>query len=201
MLDVHDLDGEPTLCHGYCSLGSQPLAEGLAEIGDFLDGHPSEVLTLVLESFVSPEAVQGAMAESGVDRWLFDHAAGSPWPTLGQLADDDTRLVVFTDSGGGAFPGYLDQWGQAWQNPYAYVRGDAFSCGLDRGDPDGVFVFNHFYTDPLASEALAEAANTWESLGEHALRCADEGAPPVIVTVDFYDVGVLFEVVDSLNGG
>jgi hypothetical protein len=201
MLDVHDLDGVPTLCHGYCALGSQPLVDGLTEIGAFLAANPSEVVTLILENYVDSAAIEQAMVDSQVDRWLVEHSADQAWPTLGALADADTRLVVFTDSGGGAFPGFLDQWEQAWQNPYAYELGDTFSCEVERGDQDGVFILNHFYTDPIADLALAEQANTADSLGEHTGRCADEGSFPAFVTVDFYDTGDVFTVVDDLNGG
>src|SRR5688572_27409039 len=49
MLDVHDLDGVPTLCHGACSLGSQPLQEGLARFDALLDAWPDDVFVFVVQ--------------------------------------------------------------------------------------------------------------------------------------------------------
>ena len=49
MLDTYQWEGDLWLCHATCELGALPLADGLAEIRDFLDAHPREVIQVVFQ--------------------------------------------------------------------------------------------------------------------------------------------------------
>ena len=71
----------------------------------FLDSHPAEVLTLILESRVRPGNIAAAFNESGLTPYLYAHQPGQPFPTLRTMIATGKRLVVFTDQGGGAYPG------------------------------------------------------------------------------------------------
>ena len=206
MLDTHYFEDRTMLCHGVCQLGSQPLAEGLAEIADFLHHHRGEVVTIIFESYISADDTRVAFEDSGLADYLFRPASPpsptSPWPTLRQLIDDDQRLVVLTDAEGGAFPWYLDVWGQAWETPFAAREITDFTCDPGRGDPaNPLFIFNHFLTRTRPVPEDADQVNADPLLIDRARECmAASGSLPNFVTVDFYSVGDLFEAVASLNG-
>lgn len=207
-LDLHSWadDGEeeeqPYLCHGYCSLGAQPLVEGLVEIADYLDAHPRVFLWITLESYVPGEDVVAAFEEARLASRAYAHAAGEPWPTLRWLLDRGWQVAVFASDDAGAADWYMDQWTHWQDNPYHYETEDDFSCERHRGEADSALLnINHFYTDPVATEGLAEQANDPEVLRDHVEACvAAFGRPASQVLVDFYDVGGLMEVVEEQNG-
>ena len=77
-----------------------------------------------------------------------------------------------------------------------------FSCADNRGSPgNDLFILNHFLTGPLgASPQLAGQVNYNDPFIDRALECqAFQGRIPNFVTVDYYDVGDLFEAVAALN--
>jgi hypothetical protein len=94
-------------------------------------------------------------------------------------------------------------WAFAWETHYSYATPADFSCAPNRGDrQSSLFILNHFLTGAAGGEAgLAEMVNHQPLLGDRATQCMTEGGQlPNFVTVDFYDIGALFEVVDALNG-
>ncbi len=208
MLDVHvDRDGAVMLCHGLCALGRRPLADGLRDLRLFLDCHPHEVVVIVFEAHASEAQVAAGFAASGLDRYLHtpDVAPGPgvAWPTLRELISTNERVVVFTDDSAHSLPWHLYTYDWAWENPYAAAGPDDLSCAEDRGSRDrSLWVFNHFLTNPLASPALAEMVNhdPFFQTRVEACRADASGDLPNFVTVDFYDLGDVFAVVDSLNG-
>lgn len=83
--------------------------------------------------------------------------------------------------------------------PYDFTSVDEFSCALSRGAPENpLFLLNH-WLGPLPSEDLAAEANALSVPGARASACA-AGRAPTLVAVDHYEIGALFEVVDTLNG-
>ena len=58
------------LCHTLCELGAEPLGQELEVIRRFLQGHPGEVLVVIVEDYVPPEAVAAAFADAGLDRFV-----------------------------------------------------------------------------------------------------------------------------------
>jgi hypothetical protein len=207
MLDAHyftdDAGMQDTfLCHGVCEIGAQPLADGLAQIRAFLDAHRAEVVTIIFESYVSAADTERAFARAGLSRYLVPHAAGAPWPTLRELIERDQRLVVFTDSGGGAYAWYLDEFTFCWENPYQNATPSDFRCNANRGaQTNDLFVLNHFLEAALPTLANAELVNFNPGFIDHAQTCQQQtGRLPNFPTVDFYEVGDLFAVARTLNG-
>ncbi|NVB77649.1 MAG: hypothetical protein HOV81_04580 [Kofleriaceae bacterium] len=202
MLDAHESGTDVLLCHAFCQLGSLPLADGLAIIRKFLHDHRGEVVTIIFESYVTPDEMATAFAKSGLDRYVHAHVAGEPWPTLRELIDADERVVVFTDDGGGTFPWYMDVWANAYETHYQAETTADFSCAPNRGNPQNpLFIFNHFLTQTLAVPDQAPIVNANPFLLERARECMQaDGSLPNFVTVDFYDQGDLFAAVRELNG-
>lgn len=202
MLDVHPWEGEAWLCHGYCELGAERLADGFRRLGGFLEADPDEVLVLMLESYVDPVWVAAAAEEAGVAELAYTHPVGAAWPTLAELGDAGTPLVVFSQGDGEGVPwihaGYRDH---AWDTPYAAQTAEDFSCERLRGDADHTFfLVNHFLTRPTARVELAEEVNHDPLLSDRIDRCAAEAGRPVSwVAVDFYEVGDVLSAVRRLN--
>ncbi len=202
MLDTYNQEGELLLCHAVCGLGSQPLVEGLGEIRTFLENNPSEVVSIIFESTIEHAETASAIEDSGLLGFTYAHVAGEPWPTLRELIDDGTRLVVFQDKAGDAdYPWLMDIWDHAWETHFSWAAPEDFNCDPNRGDPDNsLFILNHFLTDVFGASELAEMVNHNPLFIDRAEQCEEEGnALPNFVTVDFYDIGDLFDVVESLN--
>ncbi|MDP3219946.1 MAG: hypothetical protein Q8S73_37950 [Deltaproteobacteria bacterium] len=201
MLDTHYYRGEAYLCHGDCRIGRRPLADGLCSVRGFLDEHPDEVVTLLVESHISAEDTAAAVAQSGLDGYVHTQAPGAPWPTLREMIASGRRLVVFAESGGGAPDWYHALYEHSWETAYAFREPADMSCAGNRGDPrHPLFVLNHFISDPVADRTMAAQVNRDPALLDRARRCMREsGRLPNFVAVDFYDVGGLFGVVDALN--
>ncbi len=159
-------------------------------------------MTIIFESYVTADEIAAGFEASG----LIDHVRvqqpGAPWPTLRELIDANERLIAFTDSGGGgAFDWYLDVWAFNWETHFSARTADDFSCDINRGSMDNeLFIFNHFLTQTTPSADLADMINHNPLFADRIDECMSaSGRLPNFVTVDFYDIGDLFAVVDALN--
>ena len=203
VFDTHPLDdGTPGLCHGYCSLGSKPLVDGLVELRTFLDANPREVVVLIFEAYVPESDVETTFAASGLATYAY---AGSsdPWPTLGELIAANTRLIVFTDDATATLPWHRYSYTSMWENAYHAESPEELQaqCDVDRGDRSfPLWTLNHFLTAPLASADLAETVNFDPFFQDRVRACmAETGDFPNFVLVDFYELGDVHAVVASLN--
>lgn len=199
-LDVYEEDGELLTCHGYCSLGSRPLDASLSELRTWLDGHPDQVLSLTFESYITPAHMAASFEAAGLAHLSFEREPSDLWPTLDEMIEADTRLVVWTDSGGGDPAWYADINQHVWETNYAYKQVEDFDCSFRRGREDQSYVIlAHFLTSPIASEELASQANADEVLRERVRGCEAVDRRPNVVLVDFVDLGHVFEVVAEIN--
>lgn len=203
MLDTYDEGGEILLCHVFCGLGSTPLVEALTEIGVFLEENPNEVFSIIFESYIDNSQTADAVEESGLIDLTYAHTVGEPWPTLGELIEANTRVMIFQEKPGDpAYPWLMYFWEHAWETPFSFETPEDFSCAPNRGDPDApLFLLNHFLTSAVGgSPDFAEMVNYNPLFIERAEQCEEENeALPNFVAVDFYDIGDLFEVTASLN--
>lgn len=201
MLDTHYDGGVAHLCHAFCQLGKETLASGLWKIRRYLDLHPQEVVTIIFEAYVSEADTAAAFAAAGLLPALHAQPAGAPWPTLRELIDAETRLVVFTDERG-ALPWHHYVWDYASETPFSFETPAQLSCAPNRGNPSHpLFILNHFLTQILGSPQLADQINHDPLFIDRALACqAARDRLPNFVTVDFYDIGDVFSVTATLNG-
>ncbi len=207
MLDTWYFEFQPVLCHGgnviACNVaGMKPLADGLAEITEFLDRRPNEVVTIIFESYITEADTEAAFVASDLLRYVHVQAVGDAWPSLRDLIEADTRLIVFTDQSSAARPWHHYVWQHAWETHYSFQNPSQFSCNRNRGSlSNPLFILNHFLTNFIGSPALANQVNHNPLFIDRALQCESEsGRLPNFVTVDFHDIGDLFDVVDTLNG-
>jgi hypothetical protein len=206
MMDVYGgaevgLD-EPVLCHGACLLGSQPLGEALARVDAWLLDHPDELVVFVIQDETDPDDIAAAFVAQGLDQRAILPPADGAWPSWNELVADGRQVLVSTEGRHEGQPDwFVWTYGIAWDNPYAAQTVDDFACEPLRGDPGHpLFLLNHFLTAPIASQALAEAANEGDVLREHIARCEAEAGQQVNwIAVDFVAIGDAPEVVQELQ--
>ncbi|MRG92201.1 hypothetical protein [Polyangium spumosum] len=201
LIDTHRWNDDLYLCHSICQLGSTPLATALAEMRAFLDEHPHEVVTLIIQDGITPEETAGVFEASGLSGRVYTHEEAAPWPTLRELLLDGKQLVVGAESEGPPPAWYHHFWDLAWDTPYSFESVEDMSCAPNRGTQgNDLFLLNH-WIGPIPTPERGEAANAYEVLSTRAKKCQMEGGQiPNFVAVDFYDLGSLFQVVDELNG-
>lgn len=201
MLDTHYDGGVAHLCHAICQIGKEPLVSGLLKIRRYLDLHPQEVVSIIFEAYISEADTAAAFAAAGLLPMVHAQPVASPWPTLRQLIDAETRLVVFTDERG-VLPWHHYVWDYASETPFSFETPAQLSCAPNRGNPSHpLFILNHFLTQTVGRPDLAEQINYNPLFIDRALACeTSRSRLPNFVTVDYYDIGDVFPVTAELNG-
>jgi hypothetical protein len=202
LLDVAEYEGDTWLCHGPCSLARVRHVDALAEIGGFLDEHPREVLVIIYEDTATVAAITADWETAGYANLPYTYD-GTMWPTLGELVDAGTRVIVTAENGGPPPAWFHHVWDIAWDTPYTFHSLDELSCDANRGTAGvGLYLVNHWIsTDAdLPDEPSAAAANAIDVLGARANECRDQWQHPVnLLAVDFYEQGDLFAAVAEQN--
>lgn len=205
MLDVHDYFGVPTLYHGVFALGTEPLEDVLIDIRDFMDQNQNEIVTLIFECYVSADEMDTVFTAAGLKPYLHEQSLSTTWPTLQEMINSDKRLVVLTDvdDAGAGQEWYHYMWDYCVETHYTANSRADFSCDFNRGDSiNSLFILNNFITSILGTGLIdsAIAINSNPYLIDRANHCMSEkGKLPNFLTVDFYEVGNVFEAKDILN--
>jgi hypothetical protein len=218
MLDSYMDEGEPMLCHAACLLGKVPFVPLLEDIDAWLVRHPDQVVTFIMEAYISEAETEQALREAGIFERVYHHAAppGSPWPTLGEMIGRGEQLVVLTDDSQANGEWHLDWRAYGWETPF---NDDTFTCAPGRGDPTRYdhqpFILNHYTLCPLGGcEENGVVNNAFDFLYPRALDCWQDtdhnpfGHIPTFINVDHYHVPEsegaggrpqVFDAVDALN--
>jgi hypothetical protein len=201
-------ESQPYLCHVMCEVGATELTEALTEVREFLDTHPDEFLVMFIEDAVTPEDAAPAFEESGLLRYTYVHEPGEPFPTMGELIEDDKRLIVFGEknSGGAEFPWYHDGFDVVQETPFTFhslteLAGKA-SCDENRGRAKNpIFQINNWVEAIPRNPDTAEQVNDFDTLLKRAELCERRRELlPNLLAVDFYDRGDVLGVARVLNG-
>ncbi|HRI66287.1 MAG TPA: PI-PLC domain-containing protein [Polyangium sp.] len=201
LFDTYEWNEDLYLCHSICQLGHSLFVDELKMIRSFLDEHPHEVLTFIIEDHITPSQTEKAFQAAGLADMMYTHEAGTPWPTLYDMIVSGKRIVAGAESAGPPPSWYHHIWDITWDTPYSFAKPEDFNCNLNRGSKDNdLFLMNHWLSDPLSTPDRAKVANEYGLLSSRAKQCQAEGGQiPNFVAVDFYDIGALFQVVDELN--
>ncbi len=212
LIDAHPADentpdqpaGKAMLCHDLCQLGYEPLDHAFAKMKVWLDVHPREVITYVIEDYVPEQAITDALTTSGMLPMCLHQPLGQPFPTLQAMIDANTRVFIMVESGGGPAPWHHGYQDYAQDNPYSAATVADFSCDRLRGKAGNpLLLINHFLTNGLTGhDVLAAQANPDPGLSDHVLQCQKQfGQLPNIVALDYYNIGGgLLPLVRKLNG-
>jgi len=222
MLEVHPSDTGPALCFHDCADGEAPLAAELGHVRGFLEDNPREVVTLLVENRVPGEDVATAVEAAGLGSYLYAAGPRDPWPTLGQMIEQGTRLVVFLKDAEGAPAGFLPLGEYVAATSDGRTSPRELDCELTVGSAGAPMVLVHQtlvteaspaagsggeggaasdgvpgYPDP----ALAETVNREPFLSERLALCTSSlGRKPTFVAVDFYDTSDVIGATQRLDG-
>ncbi|KAK3379525.1 PLC-like phosphodiesterase [Lasiosphaeria ovina] len=203
---VHDSGGALELCHTSCGiLDAGTLEAWLAKIKFWMDGHPNEVVTLLLVNSDNKNASDfgAAFEASGISKYGYapptSNAATANWPTLQELINANTRLVTFVASvtPSPSYPYLLDEFTYVFETPYDVRSLDDFTCNLDRPSSQSsaasaiaanmMPLMNHFAYTSISADIEIPNAGAIDStnnpsvtaagaLGTHAQNCTSQWA-------------------------
>lgn len=199
------------LCHTACALFDAGVLEDyLKDVVDWLNEHPSEVLTLIYSNpdKVGPDRLTPIYEKVGLDKMSFLPVAGEQWPTLRQMIDNNTRVVTFLADSSVTGTYILPQWQYVFETSFENFAPEDLTCARDRGPKQGIGMINNFMYTTInkqfeiyaPNDTFSETLNT-EVLEERLGRCKEEwGTEGGFVLVDFFDAGEPMAVVDRANG-
>ncbi|MCO4769377.1 MAG: phosphatidylinositol-specific phospholipase C domain-containing protein [Deltaproteobacteria bacterium] len=203
-MDVYLYEGQMVVCHGYCTLGLQRLDLILAELTDFLAANPDEVVLLSLQNEAPWADTLASLEAAGVGALGYSHTPGAPWPTLEEMLDGGTPLLISAGGTPAGAPDWLHRDGDlSWGDHWGAETPDDLDCEAENAPFDGgLYFFNNVLTAPIASPDLANQVNHDPDLSERLQACgAENGQIPNIISVDFYSLGDTLEAVRRLNLG
>jgi len=208
-------------CHTSCFLFDGGLVKDyFTKVKHFLDRHPNEIITLILtnpEHVSLTEVWQPIFESTGLANMSYvppkPVMARNDWPTLKELLDAGTRVVVFMDKGAEdrSVSYILPQFEMMWEDEFDPTN-PKFPSKVDRTSGSlppsqqlslinqnlNVDIFGIKIPDRLDSPRT-NSINSILNHAEHSALLA-EGNRPNFVLVDFVNVGQAAEAVARLNG-
>lgn len=206
------------LCHASCSYGYRRPKPAFSSIVDFLDRNRNEVILIEIQVNGDSlmELFQVISEIDGFQELLYQHPGRmAPWPTLQELIEQNTRLVIFQHDNGdcnieGSCPyGVLNFFEYAYETTFG-ARGteelldyDA-SCQVTRGSPENPFgTLNHFAANRLGlpDYDIAQEVNQREVAEERLEACHQRlGQKINLFVVDFWSTaGGVVDLVQEYN--
>jgi hypothetical protein len=194
----------PYLCHALCELGATRWDSEMTAVRQWVVAHPRDVVTFFVQDEVTPADTDTVFRTAGLLPYVHTQLPGQPWPTLGQMIDSGRRVVVLMEQHGGGtqYPWLLQGFDWVQDTPYANPTVANLTCRLERGSPtDTILLINHWLGGVTSLVTDARKINARDVLLPELRRCESErGQLPNFVAVNFYDLGDLFSVINTLNG-
>lgn len=201
-LGAGEVDGPRRLylCHTLCELGAEPLDEQLAIFERFLEANPREVIILFVEPYVAVEDIESALDEAGLLEQAAQISRDDPLPTLAELIDADTRLVVLAEKDGGARPWYLDGFSFVQDTPLGATTPGGLRCRRNRGEADSPLLLVNHWIPPFPPAVSRNDQIAGRALQRRLERCQGvRGQLPNLVAVDFHERSGVVEAARRLN--
>jgi hypothetical protein len=191
------------LCHSVCRAGATPLVPTLQRLRTWLDAHPGEIVTLIIEDEISAEQTEQAFTAAGLTRLIFTPPADpqAEWPTLGEMVRTNRRLVVFAEEADGPAPWYRNFYRYGMETPFSVSSPADLTCAPLRGGVGKqLFLLNNFITVAGGSRLDAAAVNARSFLLDRVKQCeAHRGHAVNFIAVDYATIGDALGAVDALN--
>lgn len=204
MIDVYSSPNGPIVYHGLQQTGWERLDAVMGEIFRFLRDNTNEVVVIIFQNSATNEEIMGSVENVGLLPYVYKH--GGTWPTLADMIQSNQRLVMMLESSNGNLPeGLLHAWRHTFDTPYTFTNVSDFNCNVNRGG-NGLRTFylvNHWLSSAvgLPDRLRANQSNNFETLMQRVSTCSSEhGSFPNFIGVDFYNIGDVFKVVNTLNG-
>jgi hypothetical protein len=169
-------------------------------VARFMAKHPREVVILFVEPYLPVQEIQASMERSGLLGQAARLHRDEPLPTLGELIDADTRLVVFAEEDGGSRDWYLPGFSFVQDTPLTAHGADESSCEFARGTPDSpMLLINHWSSSypPTPSRNERIGGPVLKKRLERCERRRDQ--LPNLVAVDFYERTDVVRIAREMN--
>lgn len=187
--------------HGNPFLGCTPFSTIGSQILTFLNNNPNEFLFITIEGSANNSEIATGFNNAGLNTFLYQHTFGETWPTLGELINNNQRLIVMTDNAGPSLPGYHHMWTFIQDTEYNFQTTNDFNCNYLRGNTNAdLFLLNHFLTVGSPQPLSANSTNDWNLVLNRARQCgANRNLHPNLLYIDFFNSGDVFRAADTLN--
>ncbi|KAK2597476.1 hypothetical protein QQS21_005946 [Conoideocrella luteorostrata] len=215
---THNKDGTIEMCHTYCwELDSGPLAKYLQEIANWMNSNPNEVVTLLLTNgdAVPVQKFDDVFQSTGLKQYVFrpnGRLSKDQWPTLQQLIDAKSRLVVFMDyhADQTKVDYIISEFDYFWETPYGITDKNFPTCSVDRpsgGDPNKLMgIMNHMLNFKIGDivfpdQVDTKTTNSLGSITKQVNLCESQGKPqPNVILLDYINVGEAQRAQLTFNG-
>ncbi|MBT60152.1 MAG: hypothetical protein CMA63_01185 [Euryarchaeota archaeon] len=199
------------LCHGDddrgfspCTYGSVDSVEWLSNLRGKMEQSPRDVVTLLVENYVQADHLQAVFEMSGMYQKVFYHEINTPWPTLQELIEQNTTLVVFWEQGEDSnHPWIHDFLTHSWTTNFGEQNTEDMNCDLLRGDVEQeVFHMNNWLRGPLglSDPTRGDEANDVDFLLDRAKECWQQhGKRPTFIAVDWWEDGDVVAAALAIN--
>lgn len=199
------------LCHGDddrgfspCTYGNVDSVQWLSELGNKMEQSPRDIVTLLVENYVQPDHLKAVFEQSGMYEKVFFHEMNTPWPTLLELVEKNTTLVVFWEQGSDAdHPWIHDFLTHSWTTNFGEQNTADMNCDPLRGDPEQeVYHMNNWLRGPLglSDPSRGDEANDVDFLIERAVECWQQhGKRPTFIAVDWWEDGDVVAAALAIN--
>ena len=199
------------LCHGDDDRGFSPCTYGnvdsvswLSNLQGKMDENPRDVVTLLVENYVQPDHLLAVFEQANLYEKAYIHTLNTPWPTLHEMIDQGTNLVVFWEqSGDASHPWVHDFLTYSWTTNFAEENTEDMTCDLLRGDVEQeVYHMNNWLRGPLglSDPTRGDEANDVEFLVQRATECWQQhGKRPTFIAVDWWEDGDVVAAALAIN--
>jgi len=213
------MGGTLQFCHNVCNFGERSPKDVFSNTLTFLNDYSSEVVVLLFQAsrdqgpIVWDDLYLEMDNVNGFVDMIYVHKYGDKWPTMGELVERNTRIIVFYFNGGtcndGSCPrGFEYFYNYAAETQYQSssledLRNDDYSCEITRGPkgdalPAAFLVVNNFVTPP--DEVTSLTTNSASFLKERLTDCANiVKMRPNFVYLDFWSQGVTAQLIQYTN--
>ena len=210
------------LCHGSssadCHAGMVDAEKWFAHLAGLMRAAPNDVVTIVVETYVSNSAMKSALAKSGLGAFI-DYAQGFKASGSSTWSIRNTKIADMVAPGGKRLV-LLNQKGKKdthdltrtkyYQNGYDYTSQaeikDASKCGSVTAASDGsgkaVYVMNQFMKIHAGtpSRDMSSFANDYKTVEKRIRMCwAKTKVRPSLITVDHFSEGGVVAAVTAVN--